>query len=228
MFPYGRVQLIVRDHRRGKAPRESLLARDLASKQQGLGSPAQANDPREQPADPHVSAREPDAREQKPKARRFRQHADVGRGRQDSTGAGGDAVDRCDHRLRHFAQIAHTGAGRPGEFEDVPCPHLEQLGDDLVDIPARTETATLAADDEHADVLALAQRIGQVTDIGVNVKGQGVEPLWTRERNGGDPLSLFVIEVVPPLHFGRTATASISINAAGSTRERTSISVDAG
>src|SRR3989454_2770127 len=154
----------------------------------------------------------------------------AGRGPATRPGAGSRAVDRRDHRLRHLAQVAHASARHPGELVDVARAHLQQLADDLVNVPAGAEPAAATADHEHSHVLVLAppQRIGQVADVRVNLKGQGIESLGPREGEGRDAVSLLVVEVFPAFHRWRTATASISISASGSTSERTSISVDAG
>src|SRR5437773_8548139 len=160
--------------------------------------------------------------------RRFGQDAYVGRGSQDCARAGGYPIDRGDHRLRHLAQVAHAGAGHAGELVDVARSALQQLGNDLVDVPARTKPAAPTAQDEHLDVIAMAKRIREVADIRVDLERQSIEALGSGEGEGRDPVLLLVVEVLPMPQGRRTATASISTSASGSNRERTSISVDAG
>src|SRR5438552_2518826 len=187
-----------------------------------------ADDSGQQPADAHVAAGQPDAGEEKPKAGRFGEDTDVGRRGQDGPRARRDAVDRGDHRLRNLAKVADACAGHPRELVDIACAPLDQLADDLVDIAAGTEAAPLASEDQYADVLATSQRVGEVADVRVDLKRKGVEPIRPREGERRDAVTLVVLEVLPTLHVGRTATASISISASGSKSEVTSINVDAG
>src|SRR5207249_4295340 len=139
------------------------------------------------------------------------------------------SVDRGDHRLRHLAKIAHAFAGHARELVHVACRSFQELGNDLVDIPSRAESAALAPDHEHPDLFGTSSKLAcEVADIGVDVEGQRVEPLGPRKGECRDTVGLVIVEMRPPTHRCRTATASTSTIAAGSNRELTSTSVDAG
>src|SRR4029077_61151 len=171
----------------------------------------------------------PDAGEKKTKASRFGQDPDVGRRREDGAGPCCNSVHRGNHGLGYLAQVAYACPCHPGKLEHPARVHLEQLGDDPVDVAARTETAAPSADDEHANVAtAPAQRIGEVADVRVYVEGQRVEALRPREGDRRDAVAFVVVEVLPSFHVGHTATASISTSASGWNSELTSTSVVAG
>src|SRR6185503_13680442 len=68
--------------------------------------------------------------------------------REDRAGAGAYALDRGDDRLRAGAHRPDEVAGHPREAQKPLAIHLRQGPDDFVDVAARTEIATRAANDD--------------------------------------------------------------------------------
>jgi len=136
VFGNRRIQLVVGNDPGCEPPGLSLATCDLPAEQKDLRGAAKADDARQQPTDAHVATGDPDAREEEAEARRFGEDADVGGGGDDRSRPGGDAVDGGDHRLWDLAQVAHTCACHASELVHAAGIHLEQLGDDLVDVAA--------------------------------------------------------------------------------------------
>src|SRR6266704_2622064 len=88
--------------------RRVLLTLDPAAQQERFRRPAEADDPRQQPADTHIAARESDAGEEKTEARGCGENPDIGRSRDHRPSARRDPVDRGDYRLRNLPKVANA------------------------------------------------------------------------------------------------------------------------
>jgi hypothetical protein len=81
-------------------------------------------------------------------------------------------------RLRHLPEVGHARAGHACEVIDDASVHLQQLADYLLDIPARAEASTLPSEHQDANLIASCLQLGgQVPNVGVDLEGQGIEPL---------------------------------------------------
>ena len=82
--------------------------------------------------------------------RRSRRH------RQDRAGAGADAVDRGDDRLRADAHRLDQVAGHAREHQQLGRLQPHQRADDLVHVAARAEVVAGAGEDDDLDVVGVA------------------------------------------------------------------------
>src|SRR5204862_7585073 len=94
-----------------EAPALSLVAAERAAGVEQLAGAALADDPRQHRARAHVAAGEADAVEEERGLAPRGADAQVARHRQDRAGAGADAVDRGDDRLRADAHRLDEVAG---------------------------------------------------------------------------------------------------------------------
>ena len=134
-----RQRLVVDDGGR-EADLQGTLGVDGVAEQEQLGGAPEADHPRKQVRGAHVGAGEPDLGEEKREARRSRQEAEIRRERDHRAGAGGDAVDRRDHRQRALAERSDNRAGHARELEQIAGLHRLQGTDDLDDVTARAES----------------------------------------------------------------------------------------
>ena len=169
-----------------KAPAFAFIGAHRAPGVQEFGCAALADDARQQGAGPHVATGQTDAGEQERDFRRRRPQAQVGGHRDDRAGAGANAVDRRDHRLRAMAHRLHQIAGHVGEIHQLRHLHLRQRPDDLVHVAAGAEIAAGAGDDHHLDVGCILQRAEQVAQLRIGLEGQGVFAFRAVERDGPD------------------------------------------
>ena len=102
-----------------EAPALAFLGGHHPAGEQQFGGAALADDPRQDRAGAHVAAGEADAGEQEGGLRLRRRDPDVRGHRQDRAGAGADAVERRDDRLRAGAHRLDQVAGHPGEGEQA-------------------------------------------------------------------------------------------------------------
>ena len=112
--------------------------------------------------------------------------AQIGGHRDDRAGAGADAVDRGDDRLRASAHRLHQIAGHAGEIEQLGHRHLGERADDLVHVAAGAEVAAGAGDHDGLDVACVLQAAEQIAQLRVGVERERILPLGPVERDGRD------------------------------------------
>jgi tRNA(Ile2) C34 agmatinyltransferase TiaS len=105
-----------------EAPALALLAAERAAGVEQLARAALADDPRQHRARAHVAAGEADAVEEERGLGARGADAQVARHRQDRAGAGADAVDRGDDRLRADAHRLDEVAGHAREHQAARAP----------------------------------------------------------------------------------------------------------
>ena len=110
-------------------------------------------------------------------------------------GAGADAVDRRDDRLRAAADRLDEVAGHAREGEQLGHRHLRQRPDDLVHVAAGAEVAAGAGDDDGANVLGARQRAEQVAQLGVRLERQRILLLGAIEGHRRDAIDDLPAEV---------------------------------
>ena len=139
-----------RDDARGEADLHGPVGVDPVAQQQQLGRAPQADHAGEQVGAAHVRAGQPDPREQERERRALRQHAQVGGQR--------DAPRRRPRRRRSRRRPRASGSSRIRWTtapvirvkSSVPAGSIvQQLADDLVDVPARAEPAAGPREDQR-------------------------------------------------------------------------------
>ena len=148
-----------------------------------------ADDPRQDRAGAHVRARQADAGEQEGGLGVGRGEPQVAGHRHDRPGAGADAFDRGDDRLRAAAHRPHQVAGHPGEVEQARRASI------LVSGPMISWTSPPEQKLPPAPVSTTAftsrrvvQRAEGVAKLGIAFEGQRVLALGPVERDRRDPV----------------------------------------
>eukprot|EP01034_Spumella_vulgaris_P031080 gene31080-38410_t len=110
-------------------------------------------------------------------------------------GAGANAVDGGDHRLRTGAHGFHQVAGHAGEGQQAGHVQFGERADDVVHVAAGAEVLAGAGDDDRLHITGVRQRAEQVAQLGVGVEGEGVLAFRAVQRDGGDAGAHFELEV---------------------------------
>ena len=66
------------------------------------------------------------------------------------------------------------GAGHPRELAQLGGLALDQLADDLLDVPARAEPASLAGDHQHPGVAAVGQLGDEIAEVCVGLERESI------------------------------------------------------
>ena len=119
-----------------EAPSRTLLCGHRATGKQQLGRSPLANQARQQSASTHVATGQTDPGKQERRLGAFGAQAKIAGQRNHRAGAGTDAVNCSDDRLRATAHRQNHVAGHAGEFEQLGHFHRDQRADDFVNIAA--------------------------------------------------------------------------------------------
>ena len=188
-----------------------------------------ADDPGQQPGRAHVGAGQPDSREEESDLGALRRDTDVARRRDHGPRAGHRSVERRHDRAAALADGENEVAGETGELEQSRGIPREQRADDVLDISAGAEGPAGAGDDDGANARLGIERAEGVPELGVDLEGERVEPLGPVEGDGRDGgRRVDGVEERLRIQGHRTAVASISTSACGSTSDFTSTSAIAG
>ena len=146
----------------------------------------QADDPGQQPGRPHVGAGQPHPRKEKGDLGALRRDPDVAGRRDHRPRAGHRAVERRHDRAATLANGKNEIAGEAGELEQPRGIPREQRADDVLDVSAGAEGPAGAGDDDGANAGLGVEGAEGIPELGVDLEGEGVEPLGPVERDGRD------------------------------------------
>ena len=90
-----------------------------------------------------------------------------------------------------------TAPGHARELQELARLHRHQGADDLLDVAAGAEAAAGTREQHDLDVVVVLDLGQEVAQVGVDVEGQRVEPLGTRERDREDAIVERDIEMTP-------------------------------
>jgi hypothetical protein len=96
------------------------------------------------------------------------------------------AVERRHDRAATLPDGENEIAGEAGEREEPGGIPREQGADDVLDISAAAEGPAGACDDDCADTGLGVEGAEGVPELGVDLEGEGIEPLGPAKRDGRD------------------------------------------
>ncbi len=112
---------------------------------------AQSHEPWQQPGSSHVGAGQADPHEQKRDLRRLGGDAKIARRCDHGPGARGRPIERRDDGAAAAPDREDQIAGEPREREQPGRVPLEEVSDDVLDVPARAEAAPRAGEQHGPD-----------------------------------------------------------------------------
>src|SRR5581483_6544673 len=111
-------------------------------------------------------------------------------------------------------------SGAPRELEKARHVAVEELRDDVLRVAARTESAALAGEDDRSHFVFAIDLLERFAKLVVDLERQRVQLVGTIQREGEDAVLQLRLERFRT-HHGRTAIASISTSAPGSSNPAT-------
>ena len=132
------------------------------------------------------------------KARIFGRYDHVARGGELAAGGGGDAVDLRDHRLGQGGDALHQGGATGEKIGEGGGAFVGKGAGGLhfAQVVARAESATCAAQDDHADGPICGEAVQFGRKRGDHGIGQGVERGGPIQGDGGDRAVIFALDQV--------------------------------
>lgn len=158
---------------------------------------AQAHDPGQEVGRAHVAAGQADPGEEEGEAGRGVGDTEVRRQGEHRSGARRHPVHRRDHREGALPDGAHHLAGHAVEVQEPGGVHAERGADDLVDVAAGAEAASLAGQHQGPYGPLPGQLREQVPQVGVGAEGERVELLGAGQGDGGDAVGEIDAQVLP-------------------------------
>ena len=177
---------VLRDEALVKPDFVGPLGIDEVAGHEELGGIPEPDEARKEPRRPHVRAGKPDADEQKGDLGGFGRDPDVARRGDHGAGARDGAVQGGDDRPPAPANVQDEVAGHPRESPKAGRVVREERTDDVFDVSPRAEGAARAGQHDRPHVRLRIQRVKRVPQLGVDLEGQGVQPLGPVERDGRD------------------------------------------
>jgi hypothetical protein len=162
------------------------LGADKVPQQEQLARVRQSDDPGQQPGRPHIGAAQAHPGKEKRDLGILRRDSDVAGGRDHGPRAGHCSVQRRHDRAATLANGKNEIAGEAGELEHPRGIPREQRADDVLDVSAAAEGPAGAGDDDGANARLGIERAEGVSELGVDLEGERVEPLGPVEGNCRD------------------------------------------
>src|SRR5262245_7913059 len=195
-----------------KAPALALLRRHDASSIKKLRRAAVADDAWQQGAGAHVAASKPNTSKQKCGLGLRRPEPDVAEQGDHRPRSDAYAVNRRYDGLRAGPHRLHQLTGHPREFQKALHIAARQRPDNVVNVAAGAEVATVRAEHDDLDVVRPRQFAERLPKFGVAFEGDRILPLGALERDHrdtvlGGPIEVFRLKAAhihardPPLRM---------------------------
>src|SRR6476660_10628143 len=205
-------ELVGSDNAIEKAPALALLRCHDTSGIKKLRRAAMADDARQQSAGAHVAASKPNTGEQKCGLGLRRAQTHVAEQGDHRARPHTDAVNRRDDRLRAGAHRLHKLAGHPRKLEKSLHVTAGQRPNNVVNIPAGAEIATVRAKHDDLDIAGALKLAEGLPEFSITFESDRVLPFGALQRDHSNavldrPVEIFRLEVAhghargPPLRM---------------------------
>src|SRR5262249_23929361 len=131
----------------------------------------------------------------KRKARPLRGNAQICCKREHCPGPSRRAIERGDDRLVEHTHVLYNGAGHTSKLKVSLEVALQQLANNVLDIAARAEALACTSEDNDLNGVIVAQVVEELAELGVDVKGHGVQYFGAVARENGNPLAHLIEKV---------------------------------